>query len=69
MTWKQWMVQGIITVILSAVAAIGGMRVGLATAHQQILTLQIDQVALSVSMNHRLDRLEDKMDRLIERRP
>lgn len=69
MTWKQWMVQSIITVVLAALAAIGGMRVGLATAQQQIIALQAQEIAVSVTLNHRLDRLEDKVDRLIERRP
>lgn len=69
MTWKQWMVQGIVTVALAGLAALGGMRLGLTTAQEQIVSIQAQQIALNISLNHRLDRLEDKMDRLIERRP
>jgi hypothetical protein len=62
--WKQWIIQGVITVALSTLAAIGGMKAGLATAQAQIVAVQSAQISLA----QRLDRIEDKLDRLVERR-
>ena len=54
-TWK-FLIQGTVTVGLAALAAYGGMRVGLA-----------EMKANQMSMQYRLDRIESKLDRLSER--
>ena len=55
--WIQWIINGIITVAIAAVAAFGGMKVGVAESKATIIQIE-----------KRLDRIELKLDRVIERR-
>lgn len=56
--------QIIVTIVLAALAAFGGVWVGLGEANVQLATSR----ATNDAMRARLDRIEDKLDRLIENR-
>ena len=66
--WKQWMAQAAMTIVLTALAAFGGIRAGLSEAKEKLATVEARQVSYQIATDRRLDRMEDKIDRLVERR-
>jgi len=73
--WKQWIAQAILTVLLTALAAFGGIKAGLSEAKEQLASVKTSQAATDRRLDRfedatikRLDRIEDKVDGLKARR-
>jgi len=60
--WVRWAVGAALTLVLAGAAAYGGMRAGLSEARAQMAATEAWQQANT----KRLDRIEDKLDRLME---
>jgi tetrahydromethanopterin S-methyltransferase subunit G len=71
-SWKQWVAQAALTALVAAAAAFGGIRTGLSEAQRDITAVRGEVAAVAGSQaasDRRLDRIEDKLDRVVERRP
>jgi len=68
--WKRWMAQAALTIILTALAAFGGIRAGLSAAEQRLARVETQQLSTDrdvARVEHKIDRLEDKVDGLLSR--
>ena len=68
--WRRWMAQAALTILLTALAAFGGIRAGLSEAQQRLARVETRQLGTDKDIDRverKIDRVEDKVDGLISR--